>query len=251
MRFKNKIILLIIALLVLLALSKDFIVKLSVEKALKLTTGLTAKIDNFHIRFPVRNVIRIEGLKIFNPRSYSDRVMAEVSGVYMDYDFGSIFTNKVVLNDMLLDIKELAVVISQTGEANLASLKIPKSENPKDIKKDIKIGRLTLRIGKVIYKDYSSDPPVTKEYNLNLDEKFQKIDGLNALVRVVVVKTIASTAIHNLAGFNIDEMKGSVAGILTGGNQALSGVKKVGEALRKTKDAFQSFFSKDKTQPSK
>lgn len=238
MRLKHKIFLVVIVLSFVIGFLKDTIVKFSVQQAVKFTTGLDVKIESLKVGFLFKRFVEIKNLEVRNSKIFADRVLADIPEIYIDYDLNSVFTNKVFLHEMRLNLKEFSIVKNQKGELNLNTVKLPKSESPKDIQ----IGNLHLKVAKIVYHDYSKNPAVVKEYNVNLDERFHNVNGLSALVRVVLVRAVAGSAVKNLINYDVDALKASVEGILAEGEKVIGGA--VGDALHGATEKLKSIFGK-------
>ena len=235
-RLKHKILLVIIVLSLVIGVLKDAVVKFSVQQVVKAATGLNVNIGSLQVGFVMKRSVAIKNLEVFNPKVFADRVMADVPEIYVDYDLGSVFTSKVFLHEMRLNLKEFSIVKKKKGELNLNAVKLPKSESPKDIQ----IGDLRLKVSKIVFHDYSQNPALVKEYNVNLDERFQNVNGINALVRVVLFKAVSSSAAKNLINYDSEQLKSSVEGILAEGEKVIGGA--VGDALRGATEKLKSVF---------
>ena len=75
---------------------------------------------------------------------------------------------------------------------------------------------------------------------MNLDERFQNVNGINALVRVVLFKAVSSSAAKNLINYDSEQLKSSVEGILAEGEKVIGGA--VGDALRGATEKLKSVF---------
>jgi len=70
---------------------------------------------------------------------------------------------------------------------------------------------LNLKIGKVIFKDYSNGiPPKVSEFNVNIDQRFENITDPQALAKLIIVKALMNTTIANLANFDLGSLKEGV-----------------------------------------
>lgn len=161
-----------------------------------------------------------------------------------------------------MNLKEFTVVKNDKGQLNLNSLKPIETkkevEKPKEKKKEkapeMHIDRLELKIGKVIYKDYyKKETPSVREFNINLDEKYENITDLNSLVRLIVVKALMNTTIASLANFNIGPLVKDVSGMIkkeikvdkfldAGKDIKQRTEETTKEILDKTKDIFKKGF---------
>ncbi|MDO8525173.1 MAG: hypothetical protein Q7S07_01635 [Candidatus Omnitrophota bacterium] len=205
-----------------LSAAKDLVIKVSVEKGCEFATGLKIGIDSMNVGI-FRTSVRIKGLKVFNPRQFKDRVMADMPEIYVDYDLPAIFAGNIHLRDLRIKLKKFVVVKNESGELNLNSLKVVKAGN-KGVKPEEKSGKapniridsLELMIDKAFYKDYSKGPePSVKEFNVNLNGHYTNITNPYALVSLIVVKAMANTSISGLANFDINGLKGTIGDALS------------------------------------
>jgi len=122
--------------------------------------------------------------------------------IYVDYDLPAIFKGKVHLEEMRLNMNEFVVVKNEKGELNLDALKVVQAQ--KEGKKpeakakeggkipEIQIDTLKLKVGKVVYKDYSGGGnPTVREFKVNLDEELANLilfeQAYSAAARIVSV----------------------------------------------------------------
>jgi hypothetical protein len=254
--------------LFVLSVTKDLIIKVSVEKGVEFVTGLKLSIGSINVGI-FRTAVKIKNLKVINPPQFKDRLMVNMPEIYVDYDLPAFFRGTVHLESLRLHLKEFVVVKNANGKLNLNSLKVvsaKKSGAPSEAggKKapDIKIDSLELRIDRAVYKDYTvSGGPSIIEYNVNIDERYTNITNPYSVVSIIVVKALAGTSISNLANFDISGLKGSVAGALSSA-QDMAGkaaniaglamqstakntpdaVKNTGETVQKAAGALGSLF---------
>jgi len=262
----------VIAIMFALGIVKDLAIKVAVEKGVELVTGLKIEIKGLNVGV-IRSVVSIKDLKVFNPDGFADRIMIDMPEIYVDYDLWAIITGNIHIREMRIELKELDVIKNQRGELNLNSLKVVKSEKQGRASKateggmpKMRIDVLQLKVGKAVYKDYSKGgEPVVQEFNINLNERFTNIDNPYALVGLLVVKTLSSTTISNLANFDLGGLSSSVSTSLSSAKEMAStataaaaatvtqtktAVKEASGALTKTaeglSDIFKSPFGSEK-----
>ena len=236
------IISIIFAILIGLFFGKNLIVKTSVSAGVKAMTGLKLSIKNMDIGI-LNTLIGINGLQLFNPPGYVDKLMVDVPEVYVDYDLGAFIKKTVHLEEVRLNLKELSVIKNEKGELNLDSLRVveekkeEKVEGEKEETKmpEIQIDLLELKIGKVVYKDYSKGtPPKLKEFNVNIDERYENITNPRTLIKLIIVKALKNTTIASLTNFNLGALQEDVAGKLKETTKKV--VETAGKAVDKGKD---------------
>ena len=218
----------IIGIFVLFAIGKNVILKAAIEGGVKAATGLHLTMDKLNIDF-INTLIEIKGLKLYNPKGYPEKIMCEIPEIYLDLELGDLFKGKVHMAKMTLDLKELVVIKNAEGETNINSLKpVQKTkeeaeEKPAEKKEEkakgeapkFQIDVLNLKVGRVIYKDYTQPgEPAIKEYNVDIDDQYKNITDPNALVSLILVKALMKTQIAKLTNLDMTDLKSVVKGQL-------------------------------------
>jgi len=242
------------AVLMVLSVAKDIVVKVAVEKGVEAATGLKLRTQSFHVGV-IRSIVHIKGLTIYNPSSFPEKKMLYMPEIYVDYDLPAILRKDIHLRQLRINLKEFIVVKNSKGELNLNSLKSVKSQSKsqssqpaeKGTAPKIRIDEFYLKADKAVYKDYTSPQnPAVKEFNVNIDEKYSNITDAYTLVSLIVVRAISNTSISSLSNFDINDLKGSVSESLSTANKVASetvqktqeAVKKASEAVKGVQDVF-------------
>lgn len=223
------------------SLVRDTAVKISVEKGVQAVTGLKLRIAGLRVGI-LKTLIHVKKLRLYNPRGYKDKVMMDVPEVYVDYDLPAFFKGRVHLREVRVNLKEFVVVKNDNGELNLDSLKAvkegqekrPKQEKRGEMKTPaLQIDNLRLKVGKVIYKDYSKGgEPSVNIFNVNIDENYENITDLQAVVSLIVVKTLARTTVARLADFDVEGLKNNLTGMFSDGLFSKETLGDMGETLK-------------------
>jgi hypothetical protein len=254
---------------IVLAAAKNTIARVSIEKGVEVVTGLPLKMKSLNIGI-INTLVGINDLRLFNPPGYEDKVMLDMPEIFIDYDLLAIIGGKIHLEEVRINLKELVVVKNAQGELNLNSLKTvqqqKETKEPEPAKKgkapELQIDTLELKIGKVIYKDYSKGgEPSVKEFNINIDEKFYNIDNPNKLVSLILVRALMNTTVGRLANFDVNSLKGSIGDTLATGQkiigeagetaskvtqQAQEATKSTTETFKKMTEGLGGLFGSDK-----
>ncbi|MGE0268954.1 MAG: hypothetical protein AB7S78_10930 [Candidatus Omnitrophota bacterium] len=246
MKFLKRIFGLVIILLVIAVFARNFIVKIGAEQAVKKLTGLPLKIEGLSIGLKDTNV-DIDDLRLYNPSNFPEKLMANVPDIYIDYNLPDIIKGNIHLNEIRFHLNEFVVVKNKSGQTNLDSLKAlqpakkegapKKKEEPSEQKKvDVKIDNLSLRIDRVVYKDYSvGNEPKIQTYEVNLNESYKNIENLNAVVSLIVFKALFKTPIAALSGFDLNGITGELTDTLkTSTKMATDAVKDAKGILNNT-----------------
>lgn len=257
------VVLIIVIALFGIILARNFVVKTAVSVVVKAITGLDLNIGKISIGI-FKTAVEIKDLKLYNPRTFPDKVMIDMPKIYVHYDLGALIVGKIHLKKAEIDLNELYVVKNKAGQLNLDSLKVVQ-ENKKeqgDNKTakakipDVRVDDLYLKIGKVIYKDYSrSEEPKITTYVVNINQRYKDINNAYALGSLIVVQALTNTSISRLTGFDVSPLTRGI-GNITGSavkvtGQVVGGVwdtgKKAGSSVV---DAAKNIlpFGKDKEQ---
>jgi len=221
---KKIIILFLIFVVVLAAFSllKNGIASLALSGGVKAMTGLGVQVRGMDVGI-LKTLIGIRELKVSNPRGFPDRVMADIPELYVDYDLGAFLKGKVHLEEVRLYLKELIVVKNAKGELNLDALKPVQArkeegksqEEKKEAKMpEMQIDLLKLKIGKVIYKDYTQNPPAVTAFDVNIDEQYENINDPYIFASLIVSRALLKTTIARLANFDVQALQGDVTAAL-------------------------------------
>lgn len=236
----------ILGLLIFISLTKNVIAKNAVSAGVRAITGLKLNMRSMDVDI-IRTLISIKGLELFNPSGFKDKLMVDMSEIYVDYDLGAFLKGKVHLERVRLNLKEFVVVKNQRGELNLDSIKTVKAKKKTPTKKtkmpDIQIDVLELKIGKVIYKDYlSKTSPKVREFNVNIDERYENITDPRMFANLIVFKALMNTSIAGLADFDLGLLQDGLGVTLGTASKVVDGTAdavletgaKVTDAAKKT-----------------
>ena len=224
------VILIIVAVLFVSMIAKNLIAKQAVSAGVRVMTGLKLDMKSMNVGI-VKTLIGIQDLRLFNPSGFEDKLMVDMPEIYVDYDLGAFLKGKVHLEEVKLNLREFTVVKNRDGRLNLDSLKTvkKKKEPEKTAKKeskmpDLQIDVLELKIGKVIYKDYyNRTTPRAREYNVNINERYENITDPYTFVDLIVVKALMNTSIAGLANFDIGLLGDGLEGMLGGATGLVKG----------------------------
>lgn len=208
-----KILLVALAVVAVLLLAKNAIAKIAVSTTVRVVTGLKLGIQRMNVGI-LSTDIGASGIRLMNPRGFSDRVMMKLAALYVDYDAGAFFKGKVHLEKVKVDLEEFTVIRNPDGKLNVNSIKAMhavKKEKPaqRQLKKgaqplSFQIDLLELRVGKVIYKDYSGgSPPKVREFNVQIEEKYRNITNPSLLAALIVTRALLHTTLSGLPGLDL------------------------------------------------
>lgn len=255
----------VLAVLLVLGIAKDLIIKVAVEAGTQIVTGLKLTIGTFRVGI-INTLVDIRNLRVLNPAGFKDKTMLDMPEIYVAYNLPAIFGGKIHLKEARIDMKEFTVVKNEKGQLNLDSLKVVQAQKAKQKPQeqaggkapDIQIDTLRLKITKVLFKDYSrGGEPRVMEFNVNINEEYKNITNPYTLVSLIVVKALMNTSISSLTNFDIKGLSGSISDTLAGAQKvavetakqaqvaaqqttktAVDTAKKAQETVSKTTDAL-------------
>ncbi len=215
----------VFAVLIALFIGKNMIIKTSVTTGVKAMTGLKLGIRSMNVGV-FKSLIGINELQLYNPSGFEDKLMMDLPEIYVDYNLGAIIGGKAHLEEVRLNLKEFTVVKNEAGELNLNALNVVKETEGEEATKeeekkektempDIQIDLFVLKIDRVIYKDYSKgSPPKVKEFNVNIDERYENITDPKSFVRLIIVKALKNTTIAKLTNFDLGKLQSGISGTI-------------------------------------
>lgn len=245
---KRKIIIIpaiVFAVLIALFFGKNMIIKTSVSAGVKAMTGLKLSIRSMNVGV-FKSLIGINELQLHNPPGFGDELMIDLPEIYVDYNLGAFIAGKAHLEEVRLNLKEFIVVKNADGQLNLDSLKvveaaeeeevIEKGKKEKTKMPDLQIDLLDLKIGTVIYKDYSKGtPPKERVFNVNIDERYENITDPQSFVRLIILKALKNTTIASLTNFDLGKLQRGISGTVKKTAEMAQEAK--GRAIEAGKDA--------------
>lgn len=240
----------VLALAVFAVAAKNAVAKMAIEKGVRFATGLTLKMKSFDFSL-TKSYVRIKGLQLYHPQGFQDRVMADLPEVNVDYELLALLKNQIHLEELHLHLKEFVVIKNERGGINLDALKPvqvqggpaepsapaktepAKKISPARTKKwkgpEVQIDNLYLQIERVVYKDYSGPTPTVRQFNVNINERYEDIQNLNYVISLIVVKVMMQTPIALLADLDVSALQADAADALASSRKLAS--KTASEAL--------------------
>lgn len=220
----KKILVVLAVLVVLVAglgLGKNVLAKSLVEKTVHIATGLKLKMSSLKIGILKTN-ISINQLRLMNPKGFKDPVMLDVPEIAVDYNLRDIIGGNIHLEDVRFDLKEVLIVKNTDGSLNIDAIKSAGSkggasqkstEKPAETAKPadtsakkpvtIAIDHLYLKIGRVVYKDYTAGVnPKVMTFDLNLNEEHRNITNINSLIGIIVLRVMTQTTLGAITNFD-------------------------------------------------
>lgn len=254
----KKILLGLVIAVAALLLLRNVVAKMAIDHGVKAVTGVGVDVGSIDLGLFSTHV-GVKNLRVLNPKGFSEPTMVSLPELYVDYDLGAFLKGVVHLEEVRLNLAELVVIKNAQGAVNVTSLKpmqtaqkgeAPPAEKPKPGKAPkLQIDELQLKVGRVIYKDYSKGAPTEQSFDVNLDERFQNITNPQLLGGLIISKALAKTTIAQLANLDLGALRSNVEMQLKGAATQLEGqaTKLLGSTLgSQGTSAVKSLFSGSK-----
>jgi len=257
----GSIFLTVVIVVVALSFAKNLLAKGIVENSVKLVTGLTLKMKSLDVSL-LTTSIGIKELQLQNPSGFPEKVMVDMPEIFVNYDLMDFMKGKVHLLETRIHLQEFVVVKNRDGKLNLDSLtalqemggkeKKASQEKAKGKAPEIQLDLISLKIGKVVFKDYSKgDEPSVKEFNINIDEEYHNITNPNHLVGLIVLKVMMKTPLAALTNFDISGLKSDLSGALTSATQMAGETAQKAKAVIKEKAEVTKKLVEEKSKEAK
>ncbi|MFH1665321.1 MAG: hypothetical protein ABIA77_04145 [Candidatus Omnitrophota bacterium] len=195
--------------------TKDKLIEVAIERMGTFVTG--AKVDIGSMKTGIiKPAFDIMDLKVYNPEGFERGVMADIPEIHVEYDPLKLFKGTVHVKKFGIYLKELNIVKNREGRVNLGAINpVKNSSSGAEMEKenrgkmpDIDIDSLHLKADKVVYRDYTSARPVTRTFDVNIDETFENIKDPYTLVRLIAARVLKNTAISNIINIPMNGVKG-------------------------------------------
>ena len=235
-----KILIGIVVILAGLSVIKNGFTQMVLGGALSRAAHVPVHIGSTHAQL-ASTTIDLKNIKIYNPRSFPERLMLDAPEIYISFDLPSLFRGLAHFKEVRLNLKEIVVVKNAKGELNINALKPAKQEKRPELAKakgeapKLKIDKLSLTIGKVIYKDYSQGGTAqTQVFDINIqDRQYTNIDNVPAVVSLVMFEALTRTSLSRITNLDLDVFKGGAGGVLNNGlGLAQGGAGKIEETAK-------------------
>jgi hypothetical protein len=230
---------------------KDALAKAALIGGVQALTGLPVHVQALRVSV-LKSVVEVQGFVLDNPPGFPERVMVDMPELVVAYRLGPLFARRLHLKTLRLHLKEIAVIRDRQGRLNLEAIQAvqgalrsnaeqgsagvagttpsgtstsadgasrPFRKAPQPLA--VQIDELDLRIGRVVYKDYSrSGSPLVQEFSLNLHERHRHITHPAGLAALIVSKALVHTTIGRLTSFDLGALKAQVGGVLERATEA-------------------------------
>lgn len=210
-------------------------------RMLRERTGFEAEVASLSAN-PFTGRVTLRGLVVTNPPTFTDRDFLQLRSFEADVAMWTIFSERVAIDTLTLDVRQLSLVRRSGGATNLDAFRArPAGSEPRPAapKSPVVIRKLRVRFDTLVLADYTEAKPRVRTYRLGLDQQFSNISNLGQLfVPAVLRGLVERDAASGLAAFLPTDLNALIGG---GGKKDGSWLK---SSERKTDDPFRGFLDK-------
>jgi hypothetical protein len=196
-RWAFRLLILLVVLLVAAVLLLDTVAREVFEYKLEQRTGLEVKVDSVKVGI-LNPRLTIEGLVVYNRPEFGGSPMIDLPELHAEYDRGALWSHKLHLYLLRVNLREISIIESSNGVLNLTSAQKHirgtgggegSSNHSDDDYKLEPIGTLNLTLGTGIFKSYRN-PQFDKILTPHMtNEVYLKVNSFNNLLELVLLKS--------------------------------------------------------------
>ncbi len=234
-----------------LILAKNLLMQTVLGASISGAAHVPVSIGGTDVSF-MKSSITLKEIRVKNPSGFKDPLMLHAPLVSIDFDPPAFFKGVAHFQEVRLNLAEVVVVKNKEGKLNIDAVKPKESDKQKQVKAKedkakgkspkLKIDKLSLTIGRVVYKDYSSgaNEPAVQTFDINIkDRVYTNIENPSGIISLIMVEALTRTTLSRLAGLDVSIFKDGALGAMSGG---LGVVGDGAETLEKTAKGIASLF---------
>ena len=187
------LILVAIALIVGLLLSKDAIAKAAAEQQIRAQTGMDVKIGRFSIGL-LSPVVTIEDFKLYNTPEFGGTPFLDIPELHLEYDRAAFARRQLRITLLRLNLAELTLVRNDRGKTNIASFAAapPRAAKTTNMVQFVGVDVMNLSVGKAHFIDLNN-PGKNREFKANLQNQvFRNVKTTGDLYGVLILLWLRS-----------------------------------------------------------
>lgn len=176
-----------------------------VTRQIKSRTGFDASVASLSCN-PFAGRLTLRGFVLSNPASFASADFLQLREFHAEFDVGSLFAERVSVEELRIDVRRIALVRRSDGESNAAllarnlGLGAPVAGAPgpaprpaaDSSEKKFRIGRLAIRVDQLVVADYSGAIPDVKQYDLALDQHYENVTEAKQILVPAVLGRVAA-----------------------------------------------------------
>ncbi len=234
MRRKKILVFVVVFIIVLPVIFKDFLIKSCVSTAVGAFTGTKVTIDAFSFS-PIKSSIRMKGFKMYNPKGFPPDILIDIPSVGVDYDMAALFKRSFHAHYLEVNVREVGIIKNKDGKLNVNSLKFAEQAESAEKTKahqqspamPFRIDVFTLQIDRIVVRDFTvGQKPSVQVYPVGIKKGYKNITGAQQLAALIMSEALGPTALRGAAVYGVAALAGvailpvGVASILIGKDSA-------------------------------
>ncbi len=193
-----------------ISIFKDLIIKSAVTTVVSRITEAPVHMDSFSLNV-FSSTVNISGFKMYNPSGFPEGIMVSCPKITVIYDRTSLFKKKRHFLLVEIEFEEMGLTRNKEGKLNVDSLKIVQ-QSKSSFSAPMQTDLLTLSIGKIVYKDYSTGAePHVRVYDINRHANYKNIHTAQQLTLLVLAEPLKAAAIREAAIYQVAMATGVAA----------------------------------------
>ena len=195
-----------------LCLLGNFAAVSSMSAAASTVAGAPVHIGGFSLNI-FTQALKLTGVTMYCPKGFPREIMLNIPLASVVCDVPELFTGKIHIKELVLNIKEIVLIKNKEGKLNVDSLGVvePKKKG-RAAQVPLRVDIAHLEIERVVNKDYSvSGSSAIKVYELNIRKKYSNITSADQLALLVVSEPLKAAGIKGLSIYGVSMLTGVAA----------------------------------------
>ena len=175
---------------------QNHIVKLSTGAILRAKSNARMTIGHVDSKLQ-KGFLRLEGVTILNPVGFQENKFMEINFVQVEFDIVRLLKQEKHLKSLFVDIQRIYIVKQKKEGINIVEIQNKSGSKSSYGKQDagLSVEDLRVRIGDVVYKDYTRRPPKMSRIFLGLEQRYENVNSLKSIVdSILTQKVLKATA---------------------------------------------------------
>jgi len=212
-------------------------------RQLRHLTGLNIEVKVISAN-PFTGHLVVKNLAAYNPPTYPAKDFVVLRQLTADVDLFSYFQDRLVVENLTVNIQKLEVIRLHNGKSNLseclgaiAGPPLPPGTTVSGRPRRYLVKKLHVQLDQFILADYTGSKSEVKTYNLNINQTYANITDPRQLIVPQVVRTLYSFGLHHdleqlLPGDLGKVLADAVSSLTVVGSKARDSVQKTGDFLK-------------------
>lgn len=221
-----------------LALCWVLFLPMLVVRSLHNRTGFDVSVQDLSVN-PFTARISVRGLVIGNPSTYPINDFIHIGEFTADAQLGSLLSDRLIVEEAVVDIRELALVRNSKGERNAlafwkalvgesgpAQTQVSEAKQEPTEKKEFLIRKLRLRLDRLMISDGIADTTQVRTVDLQFAQDYEDVTGVAQVTEPIIRQAIAkSGALKELTAKALEGFKTNGASLKESGQKAVESIK--------------------------